>query len=156
MKPKICSVNLSKSKGTAKTPVESARFIEGYGLKDDAHAGGDAIRQVSLLALESIKRQNDCSKIPDGTGELKPGDFGENITTFGINLLELKIGDRLKIGGEVVLEISKIGKECHRRCAIYYKTGDCVMPREGIFGKVLEGGVAAVGDQIEVLGKCLK
>lgn len=148
---KICSINLSKQKGTAKTPVEFAQFLEGSGLKGDAHAGIDAIRQVSLLAFESIMKQNESLKNSGVAGELKPGDFGENITTSGIDLLKLKIGDRLKFGNETMLEISKIGKDCHGRCAIYYKTGDCIMPREGIFAKVLKGGVVVAGDKIEAV-----
>ncbi|MFH1692455.1 MAG: MOSC domain-containing protein [Candidatus Omnitrophota bacterium] len=152
MKIKIYSVNLSKQKGTAKTPVESARLVEDHGLKDDAHAGIDGIRQVSLLAFESIEKQNGSLKAAGAVGELVPGDFGENITTLGIDLLKLKIGDRLRFGNEAVLEISKIGKDCHRRCAIYYKTGDCIMPREGIFGKVLKGGIVTIGDNIEDIG----
>ncbi len=151
MKTIILSVNSSKKKGTAKTPVESARLLEGCGLQGDAHAGIDEIRQVSLLAFESIMKQNESLKISGNAGNLKPGDFGENITTSGIDLLKLKIGDRLKFGDETILEISKIGKECHGRCAIYYKTGDCIMPREGLFAKVLKGGVVSAGDKIEAV-----
>lgn len=149
MKAEIYSINLSKQKGIAKIPVESAQAIENYGLKDDVHAG-DEIKQVSLLAFESIKKQRECAKIPAARG-LKPGDFAENITTSGIELVKLKIGDRLKIGDSVVLEVTKIGKDCHRYCAIYYKTGDCIMPREGIFAKVIKGGAISVADKIEVM-----
>lgn len=145
-KGKIVSINCSKIKGVAKSPVLEAVLIEGFGLEGDAHAG-DAIKQVSLLALESIKKQDACPKVKPGAG-LKPGDFAENITTEGIKLVELKAGDKLKVGDGIVLEISKIGKDCHKYCAIYYKLGDCIMPREGIFAKVLKGGIIKTGDQI--------
>lgn len=146
---KVFSINYSKHKGTSKTPVKTASLIEGHGLDKDAHAG-DGIRQVSLLSIESIKKQKECDKVKKEGASLKAGDFAENITTEGINLADLKIGDTLKIGTEAVLEISKIGKECHKYCAIYYKIGDCIMPREGIFAKVLKGGEISVGDDIEV------
>ncbi len=169
---KVFSINSSKSKGTPKTPIDSATLIEGVGLENDAHAAG-GIKQVSLLSIESIRRQssviarNEVTKqsLNDGdchdavgpvprTGRLsalKPGDFAENITTKGIDLVDLKIGTKLKIGDEVIIEISKIGKDCPKHCAIYYKTGDCIMPREGIFAKVLKSGIVKVRDKIEVL-----
>jgi len=147
---KVFSINHSKHKGTSKTPVKTALLIKGRGLDKDAHAG-DGIRQVSLLSIESIKKQKECDKVKKEPASLKAGDFAENITTEGIDLANLKIGDILKIGGEAVLEISKIGKECHKYCAIYYKIGDCIMPREGIFAKVSKGGQIAVGDDIEVI-----
>lgn len=147
---KVFSINTSKTKGISKTPVDSAKLIEGVGLENDAHAAG-GIKQVSLLAIESIRKQSECAKIKkSGTG-LKPGDFAENITTEGITLVDLKIGTRLKIGDAVIIEISKIGKDCHKYCAIYYKLGDCIMPREGIFAKVLKTGTVKVHDIIEVL-----
>lgn len=146
IKGRIVSINRSPAKGVAKSPVLEAALIEGFGLEGDAHAG-DAIKQVSLLAIESIKKQEFCPKVKTGIG-LKPGDFAENITTEGLSLIELKVGDKLKVGAEVVLEISKIGKDCHRYCAIYYKLGDCIMPREGIFAKVLKGGIIRRGDEI--------
>jgi MOSC domain-containing protein YiiM len=141
MKAKVCSINISKVKGMAKTPVPSARLIEDFGVEGDVHAG-DKIKQVSLLAFESIKKMSK---------DLKPGDFAENITTEGIELRDLEIGQKLRIGCDIILEITKIGKDCHRYCAIYYKTGDCIMPREGIFAKVLDGGEISVGDGIEVI-----
>ena len=146
---RVFSINSSKHKGTSKTPVKTALLIKGHGLDKDAHAG-DGIRQVSLLSIESIKKQKECDKVKKEGASLKAGDFAENITTGGIDLAVLKIGDKLKIGGEAVLEISKIGKECHKYCAIYYKIGDCIMPREGIFAKVLKSGEIRVGDDIEV------
>lgn len=149
-KGKIFSINYSKAKGVSKTPVKSALLIEGFGLDKDVHAGSD-LRQVSLLSIESIKKQRECAKVKKAGFLLKPGDFAENITTEGIKLSALKIGDRLKLGKHTVIEISKIGKECHKYCSIYYKIGNCIMPREGIFAKVLKGGDVSVGDNIEVM-----
>ncbi len=145
----VYSINISDKKGVAKKSVKKAVLTEGLGVKGDAHAsGGD--RQVSLLAVESIHKQKECVKIKASDFNLKPGDFAENITTKGINLGTLKLGTKLKIGSNIVLKISKIGKECHRLCSIYYKTGDCIMPREGIFAEVIVGGKINCGDAIEV------
>lgn len=149
-KGKIFSLNLSKTKGVAKIPVSKVFLIENFGVEHDAHAGGEPLRQVSLLSIESIREQKECSKVRTTGLLLQPGDFAENITTEGINLANLKIGDRLTVGHRAVLEISKIGKECHRRCSIYYKIGDCIMPREGIFAQVIKGGEISVGDKIEI------
>ena len=149
-KGKIYSINYSKSKGTVKTAMKEATVIENFGLKGDAHAG-PGLRQVSLLSIESIQKQKECIKIKKKNRSLQPGDFAENITTQGLNLTQLNIGDRLKIGTQVILEISKIGKECHRYCAIYYRIGDCIMPREGIFAKVVRGGQITRGNRVEVL-----
>lgn len=146
MQGRIYSINISKSKGTAKVPVKKAKLVENLGMENDAHAQ-EGVRQVSLLALESIKKQNQCPKIKK-TKPLKPGDFAENITTEGLKLSGLNIGDRLVVGKNIVLEISKIGKECHRYCQVYYKTGDCIMPREGIFAKVIKGGEIKTGDMV--------
>lgn len=147
---KVFSINISKTKGISKIPVKSAFLIEGHGIDKDAHAGG-GIRQVSLLSIENIERQKECAKIKKPDASLKAGDFAENITTEGIDLSALKIGNKLTIGGTTMLEISKIGKECHRYCSIYYKIGDCIMPREGIFAQVLKGGEIKIGDTIEVM-----
>jgi len=147
---KIFSINCSSKKRTTKAAVERATLIEGFGLKGDAH-GGPGLRQVSLLAIESINKQAECPKVKAKDFTLKPGDFAENITTQGMDLTKLKIGDRLNLGTGVVLEISKIGKECHQYCAIYERLGDCIMPREGIFAKVLKGGEVAVRDEIVVI-----
>jgi len=147
---KIFSINYSKNKGTSKTPVEKIMLIENFGLEGDAHAG-NGIRQVSLLSIESIRKQKACPKVKKTEVILKPGDFGENITTQGIDLSKLKIGDKLKINSEVTIEISKIGKECHRFCSIYYKTGNCIMPKQGIFAKVIKGGLIKTGDKIQVI-----
>lgn len=147
---RILSLNYSKTKGVSKIPVNKGFLIENFGLEHDAHVG-NGIRQISLLAIESIKKQNECEKVKNKGVQLKAGDFAENITTEGINLAGLKIGDKLNVGQEIILEISKIGKECHRYCSIYYKIGDCIMPREGIFAKVLKGGEINTGDPIRVV-----
>lgn len=149
-KGKIFSINYSKVKGVSKTPIKSALLIEGLGLDKDAHAGG-GLKQVSLLSIESIREQKECAKVKKTGLLLEPGDFAENITTEGIELMALKIGYRLRLGQSAIIEISKIGKDCHKYCAIYYKIGDCIMPREGIFAKVLKGGEVAAGDDIEVV-----
>ncbi len=154
-KGKVFSLNVSKVKGIAKTTVKEINVIENFGVEEDAHAG-PGLRQVSLLAVESIRKQMECPKVKKKGISLSPGDFAENITTKGLDLAKLRISDRLKIGAQVNLEVSKIGKECHRYCAIYYKTGDCIMPREGIFTKVVNGGKIKVGDQIEVSNNILK
>ena len=144
MKGKIAAVCTSTEKGTRKCDVGSVTITADYGIEGDAHAG-PWHRQVSMLAAESIEamRQKGLT--------LAPGDFGENIVTEGINLLELKVGSRLRLGASVVGEVTQIGKTCHQRCAIFYQAGDCIMPREGIFLRVLSGGKVTVGDDIEVL-----
>ncbi len=141
---KIISINISDRKGVKKTPVDVAEVMENSGIKGDAHAGGESLRQISLLAIESI------NKIRDNGLKVGPGDFAENITTEGIDLMGLPLGTRMRIG-DIILEVSQIGKLCHTRCAIYYEAGDCVMPREGIFVKVLKGGTIRVGDLIEII-----
>lgn len=120
------------------------RLLAGKGLEGDAHAG-DWHRQVSLLAVESIAR------IRERGLAVSPGDFAENITTSGIRLWELPLGTRLALGKGVLLEVTQIGKECHSRCAIFHQVGDCVMPREGLFARVLQGGTIGPGDSICVL-----
>jgi len=150
-KGKIFSINYSKAKGVSKVPIKSALLIEGFGLDKDAHAGG-GLKQVSLLSIESIRRQKECSKVKKTGLLLGPGDFAENITTEGVELSTLKVGDRLRLGQSAIIEISKIGKDCHKYCAIYYKIGNCIMPREGIFAMVLKGAEIAIGDDIEVMG----
>ncbi len=134
----------------AKAPVLSAKLIEDFGVEGDVHAG-DKIKQVSLLAFESIKKQKACAKIKKISEDLKPGDFAENITTEGIQLCNFKIGQKITVGPDTLLAITKIGKDCHRYCAIYYKIGDCIMPKEGVFAKVIKGGVIKKGDRIEVV-----
>ena len=143
MTGKIISINISQSKGEKKTSVPSAVLKVDHGIVGDAHAG-DWHRQVSLLATESVDQMR-------GKGvELHPGDFAENLTIENIQLSNLKIGQKLQIGPEIVLEITQIGKECHNDCAIKKQVGDCVMPREGVFAKVIKGGEAKTGDGIMV------
>ena len=139
---KVISVNISSKKGVRKKPVDEIILKADYGIEGDAHASSEWHRQVSLLALESIKKMQ-------GMGlDVKPGDFAENITTEGLDLVGLPLGTKLHIGDCVIGEVSQIGKECHTRCAIYYQAGDCVMPKEGIFIKVLKGGYVRAGDRV--------
>ena len=140
---KVLSINVSEKTGVVKQPVEQAEFVEG-GIKGDAHCGLDEIRQVSLLADESVDKMRDMGL------KLGAGVFAENITTQGIELKTLPIGTRLRIG-ETLHEVSKIGKECHSGCAIKQQTGTCVMPTEGIFTRVIKGGTVKAGDRIELL-----
>lgn len=143
---RFTSINTSAHKGTRKTPVADGHdiVIEQFGLASDAHAG-HWHRQVSFLAAESIQTARDRGL------NVHEGDFGENFTTQGINLLSLPLGTQLKLGSEVIVEISQIGKVCHTRCAIYYLAGDCIFPHEGIFGVVLHGGEVHTGDDIQVV-----
>lgn len=137
------AINTSSAKGTRKKNVGQSRLIADFGIQEDAHAG-DWHRQVSLLALESIDKMVQLGL------KVGPGDFAENITTQGLDLLSLPIGTRFRMGAQALLEVTQIGKVCHTRCAIFYQAGDCVMPKEGIFAKVLEGGEIQVGDEILV------
>jgi MOSC domain-containing protein YiiM len=141
----IVAVSISKSKGERKTPGAQVRLLEDHGIIGDAHAG-DWHRQVSLLAEESIAKMQALGL------SVGPGDFAENLTTRGIDLVNLPVGARLGIG-EVQLEISQIGKVCHTRCAIFYQAGDCVMPKEGVFATVLRGGIIKPQDHIQLLPK---
>jgi len=145
---KIHSINISEQKGVKKNPVDKA-VIDDKGIQGDGHSG-DWHRQVSFLPLESILSFNSMAKM-----ETKPGEFGENITTFGIDLKQLKIGDRLMIlkpgadiSDSVVLELTQIGKECHTPCRIFYEVGRCIMPVEGIFFKVIKTGEITPGDNL--------
>lgn len=139
----MVSVNVSENTGERKRNIDCCEVRADHGLEGDAHAG-DWHRQVSLLAVESIDKMRLAGL------DVWPGDFGENVTTQGLELVSLPIGSRIKVGGVVVLEVTQIGKECHTPCAIYYQAGDCVMPREGIFARVVEGGKIKVGDMVEV------
>ncbi len=139
----IVAVCTSAEKGQRKKNIGESFLIKNQGLEDDAHAGF-AHRQVSLLAEESIAKM-----IAKGI-DVGPGDFAENLTTTGIELVSLPIGTRLQAGPEAILRVTQIGKECHDRCAIYEQAGDCVMPREGIFTEVLLGGKIKVGDKLEL------
>jgi len=139
---RVISVNISEKKGTIKTPVERIELKINHGIVGDAHAG-NWHRQVSLLAEESLEKMQ--AKIPS----LKPGDFAENIMTVGIDLHHLPIGTILKIG-ECELEVTQIGKKCHKGCEIRNITGECIMPTEGIFAIVKKEGFIQAGDEIEV------
>ncbi len=141
---RVLDINISERKGVVKRPIDKGQFIEGFGLKDDAH-GGKWHRQVSLLGVESYEKMEKM-----GVKGLKHGDFAENITTEGIILHELPVGTRLRIG-ETIQEVTQIGKECHTGCAIAQQVGKCIMPKEGIFTKVIKGGLVKKGDIIEVL-----
>ncbi|MCT4606089.1 MAG: MOSC domain-containing protein [Marinisporobacter sp.] len=140
---KIVAVCISEKKGTAKINVGQAEIIGNYGLKGDAHAG-NWHRQVSLLSFEKIEAFKKQGVL------VKDGAFGENLIVEGIDLKELSIGTKL-IVKDVVLEVTQIGKECHSHCAIYEAVGDCIMPREGIFARVLKGGRIKSGDEIKVI-----
>ncbi|ABQ27724.1 MOSC domain-containing protein [Geotalea uraniireducens] len=137
MTPTVVAVCISKEKGQRKTPVDAVELKENHGIVGDAHAG-DWHRQVSLLATESIAKMRALGLDVDS------GDFAENITTRGLDLVALPIGTRLAVG-DAVIEVTQIGKECHNRCAIFYQAGDCVMPKEGIFARVIKGGTVSVG-----------
>jgi len=143
MKGKVLAVNVSLNKGERKKAVPSVTLREEHGIVGDAHAG-DWHRQVSLLAMESIAKMQALGL------DVGEGDFAENITTEGIELVSLPIGQRFALG-ETLLEVTQIGKECHTRCAIFYQAGDCVMPKEGIFARVITGGVVQPGDEITLL-----
>lgn len=147
MSAKVVSINISEKKGMRKKPVSEAEIRTNYGIEGDAHASSEWHRQVSLLAVESIKKMQDMGL------DVKAGDFAENITTEGIDLVSLPLGTLLQIGADIIGEVSQIGKECHTRCAIYYQAGDCVMPKEGIFIKVINGGTIREGDSIQVGSK---
>jgi MOSC domain-containing protein YiiM len=142
----VIAVCRSEKKGTKKVPVDVVTVKENYGVINDAHADGTTHRQVSLLAIESI------DKMRNRGFELQPGDFAENITTRGIDWTGLPIGTKIEVGDGVVLEMTQIGKECHAACAIRQQVGDCIMPREGIFTKVVRGGEVKAGDIIKIAG----
>lgn len=138
---KLVSINVSETKGVRKKPVPSAMIAE-TGLVGDGHSG-EWHRMVSLLAEESIEKMREKGLT------VGPGDFAENLTTSGIDLLAVPIGGVIRVGSDVVLEVTQHGKECHTRCAIYHQAGDCVMPKEGIFARVVKTGKIAIGDVIE-------
>lgn len=140
---KVVAVSISEKKGTRKKPVDYIEVKKNHGIVGDAHAG-DWHRQVSFLGIESLE------KMKKAMPELSPGDFAENVMTEGLTLYDLPIGTKLKVG-ETLFEVTQIGKECHGGCEIRRLTGDCVMPREGIFGIVLEEGKIYPGDEIEIV-----
>jgi MOSC domain-containing protein YiiM len=142
---RIIAVCKSEKKGTKKTPQPEILIKKDYGVVGDAHADCQTHRQVSLLANESIDKMR-------GKGlELQSGDFAENLTTQGIDLCSLPVGTKLKVGERVLLEVTQIGKECHAACAIRKQVGDCIMPREGVFARVIRGGKVRPGDSLEII-----
>jgi MOSC domain-containing protein YiiM len=140
---RVVSVNVAAEKGVRKTPCAQVALVAEHGFEGDGHAG-PWHRQVSLLAIESIDKMRTQGLT------VGPGDFGENVTTEGIVVYELLVGTRLRLG-EALVEVTQIGKVCHDRCAIFHAAGDCVMPREGIFVRVLEGGSLCAGDAIAAI-----
>jgi MOSC domain-containing protein YiiM len=138
---KIVSIALSRKKGTRKRCVDRAELLQEHGIKGDAHAG-PWHRQISFLASERIQQAREQGL------DVTFGDFAENIATTGIEWIAVPVGTRFRLGKTALIEITQIGKECHNKCAIYYKAGDCIMPREGVFARVLEGGVIQCGDII--------
>jgi MOSC domain-containing protein YiiM len=145
MQGTIVAVCRSEKTGIRKEPCAEALFLEDCGLAGDAHATPGIARQVSLLAEESIDKMQ-------GRGlDLVPGDFAENLTIRGLELFTLPVGTRLRVGAEVLLEISQIGKRCHGGCAIFQTVGSCIMPREGVFARVIRGGTVRPGDGVETL-----
>ena len=138
----VCS---SRKKGTKKEAIAEGVFQQDYGMAGDAHADSSTHRQVSLLAVESIAKMQ---RLGLNVGS---GDFAENITSEGIDLVSMPIGSRLQVGNETILEVTQIGKECHTKCAIYRQVGQCIMPEEGVFARVIQGGVVKAGDIIKVL-----
>jgi len=140
----IHAVCMSRIKHQKKRPVERGILQAGFGLAGDAHAGSH--RQVSLLALESVRRMQE--KMP----ELVPGDFAENLTVEGLPMDQIKVGTKLRVGTDVRLEVTQIGKKCHNKCEIFKTVGTCVMPTDGIFAMVLVGGAVKPGDPIEIIG----
>ena len=144
MSATVISINISDKKGMRKKSVSSATIKENFGIEGDAHASEKWHRQISLLALDSIKKMQSMGL------NVTAGDFAENITTEGIDLPGLPVGTKMSIGEDVEVEVSQIGKICHTRCAIYNQAGDCVMPKEGIFVKVLKGGTVKKGDTIKI------
>ncbi len=139
---RVVAISISAEKGMRKSNVNEATLIEDWGIEGDAHAG-PGHRQVSFLALESIDTMRAKGL------DVNPGDFAENIATEGLVVAVIEVGRRIAIG-PTLIELTQIGKECHSRCAIFEQAGDCVMPREGVFGRVVKGGTIRVGDRVEV------
>lgn len=141
---RIVSIAVSRNKGRRKVPVEEAYLLQDHGIQGDAHAGAWH-RQVSFLSAESIEKAR-----TDGL-DVTFGDFAENIATSGVAWESFPVGTRVRLGDSALVEITQIGKECHNKCAIYYLAGDCIMPREGVFARVLESGRVRRGDDIHIL-----
>lgn len=141
---KIIAVCWSEKKGTTKKPIAEGLIKEDFGLADDAHADCTSKRQVSLMSMESINRMQSQGY------PVVPGSFAENLTTEGIDLVSLPIGTELYVGQDIILKVTQIGKECHTGCAIFQQVGKCIMPKEGVFTKVIRGGKVKSGDEIKV------
>ena len=141
---KVIAVCLSEETGTRKDVVEEVTLREEFGVVGDAHASGSWHRQVSLLAIESIDKMRKMGY------DVNPGDFAENLTTEGLELFTLPVGTMLSVGDEVSLEVTQIGKECHTGCAIFQQVGKCVMPKEGVFARVIRGGAVRASDEISI------
>ncbi len=141
---KIVATAISKKKGTRKLCVEEIELVEDHGVRGDAHAG-KWHRQVSFLASESIERTRKQGL------DVTFGDFAENIATTGIEWRSVAVGTEFRLGDTARVEVTQIGKECHNKCAIYYKAGDCIMPREGVFARVLQEGTIHRGDEIQII-----
>ena len=144
---KIIAVCISNKKGCKKKAVDEGILKRGYGIIGDAHANNDSHRQVSLLSMSSIEKMRKMG------AEVGPGDFAENLTIEGIELFTLPVGTHLGIGDDIVLEMTQIGKECHEHCAIFKQVGTCVMPVEGVFTKVINGGMVKAGDKLKIVLK---
>lgn len=145
---KIFSINISLNKGVIKEPVDEAVLKENHGIVGDAHSA-PGNRQVSLLSWESVQKQKSCPKAKESFN-LKPGIYAENLTLEGIDLSGIKLKNRFIINGGIILEVAKIGKECHNYCEIFKRIGSCIMPKEGIFARVIKGGEIRRGDKIEL------
>ena len=143
----VVAVCRSEQTGVPKTPCGEGLFLEDYGMEADAHASQGIARQVSLLSEASIDKMQ-------GKGiELKPGDFAENLTIRGLELFTIPVGTRMQVGADVILEISQIGKQCHHGCAIFQIVGSCIMPKEGVFARVIKGGMIRTGDEVLLLAE---
>jgi MOSC domain-containing protein YiiM len=147
---KVVAVCISKTKGVRKENIHQGILRKEYGMEGDGHADSGWHRQISLLAIESIEKMRQMGL------DVGPGDFAENITCEGIELFSLPVGTQLSVGSEVILEISQIGKQCHAGCAIFQQTGKCIMPKEGVFARVLCGGQISAGDNIEITFRPVK
>lgn len=143
--PVVLEVCISRQRGTKKYRIPEGVLIENHGIEGDAHAGADTHRQVSLLGIESINKMKELGLDP------QPGMFAENIITRGLDLVSLKPGSRISLGPRTVLEITQIGKQCHTGCEISTLVGKCIMPEEGVFARVIRGGVVQKGDRITIL-----
>lgn len=142
---KILKISISEVKGQKKSNIPSAQFKKNFGILKDAHASNQSHRQISLLSIESITKM-----INQGV-DVHPGDFAENVTTEGLDLSQCHVGTHLKLGKQIILEVTQLGKECHHGCEIFQQVGECVMPTEGIFATVIEGGLLNEGDSIEII-----